>query len=63
MGRGRQKKRWEGNIKECARMMEFANTTRAAELKTELGEKGLLKVIHFCNKIIIIIIIVFIFRG
>ena len=31
--RGRQKKRWEDNIKECAGM-DFASSTRAAENRT-----------------------------
>ena len=43
--RGRQKKRWEDNIKECTGM-DFASSTR--KLKTGQDGKGLLRIHLWC---------------
>ena len=43
--RGRQKKRWEDNIKEWTGM-DFASSTRAAENRTK--RKGLLRIHLWC---------------
>ena len=45
--RGRQKKRWEDNIKEWTGL-DFASSNRAAELKTGQDGKGLLRIRLWC---------------